>query len=161
MPSDKNFTFQFTQPPREITAFGIDYDADTTEVYPLIDTGKDQFAFGKGGTLTLPNMIPCEKAIIGSKKETGEFRWVAVLNHIASICYCDRPGVKEIMFTMIAQISINFYSISISFSYFDFECLRSPQPSSLLDCYIPTNSKMSVSQLDFLSGAPIERDRYS
>jgi hypothetical protein len=54
MPSDKNFTFQYTKPPREINAFGIDYDADTTEVYPLIKTGKDQFTFGKVyGTLTL------------------------------------------------------------------------------------------------------------
>jgi hypothetical protein len=54
MPSDRNFTFQFTKQPREINAFGIDYDADTTEVYPLIKTGKDQFTFGKvHGTLTL------------------------------------------------------------------------------------------------------------
>ncbi len=54
MPSDKNFTFQFTNQPREINAFGIDYDADTTEVHPLIKTGKDQFTFGKVyGTLTL------------------------------------------------------------------------------------------------------------
>ena len=54
IPSDRNFTFQFTKPPREINAFGIDYDADTTEVYPLVKTGNDQFTFGKVyGTLTL------------------------------------------------------------------------------------------------------------
>lgn len=54
MSSDKNFTFQFTKTPREINAFGIDYDADTTEVYPLTKTDKNQFTFGKvQGILTL------------------------------------------------------------------------------------------------------------
>jgi hypothetical protein len=40
MASDKNFTFQFSKTPREINAFGIDYEADTTEVTPLTKTGK-------------------------------------------------------------------------------------------------------------------------
>lgn len=54
IPSDKNFTFQFTKTPREINAFGIDYDADTTEIHPLTKTGKNQFTFGKVyGVLTL------------------------------------------------------------------------------------------------------------
>ncbi len=54
MASDKNFTFQFTKTPREINAFGIDYDADTTEVIPLTKIGKNQFTFGKVyGILTL------------------------------------------------------------------------------------------------------------
>jgi len=54
MASDKNFTFQFAKTPREINAFGIDYDADTTEVTPLTKIGKNQFTFGKVyGILTL------------------------------------------------------------------------------------------------------------
>lgn len=46
IPSDKNFTFEFTKMPREVNAFGIDYDADTTEVSPLNKIGKHQFSFG-------------------------------------------------------------------------------------------------------------------
>ena len=46
IPSDKTFTFEFTKMPREVNAFGIDYDADTTEVNPLIKIGKQQFSFG-------------------------------------------------------------------------------------------------------------------
>lgn len=46
IPSDKTFTFEFTKMPREVNAFGIDYDADTTEVNPLIKIGKHQFSFG-------------------------------------------------------------------------------------------------------------------
>lgn len=54
MGSDKNFTFQFSKTPREINAFGIDYEADTTEVTPLTKIGKNQFTFGKvHGILTL------------------------------------------------------------------------------------------------------------
>lgn len=54
MASDKNFTFQFSKTPREINAFGIDYEADTTEVTPLTKTGKNQFTFGNvHGILTL------------------------------------------------------------------------------------------------------------
>ena len=54
MASDKNFTFQFSKAPREINAFGIDYEADTTEVTPLTKMGKNQFTFGKVyGILTL------------------------------------------------------------------------------------------------------------
>ncbi len=47
MPSDKTFTFKFAKIPREVNAFGIDYDADTTEVSPLTKIGKYQFSFGK------------------------------------------------------------------------------------------------------------------
>jgi hypothetical protein len=46
IPSDKNFSFEFTKMPREVNAFGIDYDADTTEVNPLVKIGKHQFSFG-------------------------------------------------------------------------------------------------------------------
>ena len=46
IPSDKTFTFEFAKMPREVNAFGIDYDADTTEVNPLIKIGKLQFSFG-------------------------------------------------------------------------------------------------------------------
>jgi hypothetical protein len=46
IPSDKTFTFEFTKMPREVNAFGIDYDADTTEVNPLMKIGKHQFSFG-------------------------------------------------------------------------------------------------------------------
>ena len=46
IPSDKTFTFEFAKMPREVNAFGIDYDADTTEVNPLIKNGKHQFSFG-------------------------------------------------------------------------------------------------------------------
>jgi hypothetical protein len=47
IPSDKTFTFEFTKMPREVNAFGIDYDADTTEVNPLMKIGKHQCSFGK------------------------------------------------------------------------------------------------------------------
>lgn len=40
------FGFEFKNTPREINAFGIDYDADTTEVYPLNKIGKYQFSSG-------------------------------------------------------------------------------------------------------------------
>jgi hypothetical protein len=46
IPSDKTFTFEFTKMPREVNAFGIDYDADTTEANPLMKIGKHQFSFG-------------------------------------------------------------------------------------------------------------------
>jgi hypothetical protein len=41
------FGFEFKNKPREVNAFGIDYDADTTEVYPLNKIGKYQFNSGK------------------------------------------------------------------------------------------------------------------
>src|SRR6476619_1313709 len=54
IPSDKTFTFEFAKMPREVNAFGIDYDADATEVNPLIKIGKLQFSFGNlHGTRTL------------------------------------------------------------------------------------------------------------
>jgi hypothetical protein len=52
--SDATFNLQFASKPREVNAFGIDYDADTTEVNPLTKVGKYQYTFGKlNGVLTL------------------------------------------------------------------------------------------------------------
>src|SRR6266498_4619673 len=54
IPSDAPFGFEFAIKPREVNAFGIDYDADTTEVNPLTKIGKYQYSFGKlSGILTL------------------------------------------------------------------------------------------------------------
>ena len=39
-------SFSFLTKPREINAFFIDYDADTTEMTPLHRVGKTQFSFG-------------------------------------------------------------------------------------------------------------------
>jgi hypothetical protein len=47
IPSGTPFAFEFKNKPREVNAFGIDYDADTTEVYPLTKVGKYQFNSGK------------------------------------------------------------------------------------------------------------------
>jgi hypothetical protein len=52
--SDATFNLEFSAKPREVNAFGIDYDADTTEVNPLTKVGKYQYSFGKlNGILTL------------------------------------------------------------------------------------------------------------
>lgn len=54
IPSDATFNIQFTTKPREVNAFGIDYDADTTEVNPLTKIDKYQYSFGKlNGVYTL------------------------------------------------------------------------------------------------------------
>ncbi|MGH9973463.1 MAG: discoidin domain-containing protein [Nitrososphaeraceae archaeon] len=43
--SDENITFSFITKPREMNAFFVDYDADTTEMTPLNRVGKNQFSF--------------------------------------------------------------------------------------------------------------------
>jgi hypothetical protein len=43
--SEDSITFSFITKPREINAFFIDYDADTTEMTPLHRVGKSQFSF--------------------------------------------------------------------------------------------------------------------
>jgi hypothetical protein len=54
IPSDATFNLEFATKPREVNAFGIDYDADTTEVNPLTKVGKYQYTFDKlNGMLTL------------------------------------------------------------------------------------------------------------
>jgi hypothetical protein len=54
IPSDATFNIQFATKPREVNAFGIDYDADTTEVNPLTKIDKYQYSFGKlNGIYTL------------------------------------------------------------------------------------------------------------
>jgi hypothetical protein len=45
--SDSSFSIEFTKKPREVNAFAIDYDADTTEVNPLTKLGDYEFGFGK------------------------------------------------------------------------------------------------------------------
>jgi hypothetical protein len=45
--SGSTFTVEFSKKPREVNAFVIDYDADTTEVNPLTKIGKNEFGFGK------------------------------------------------------------------------------------------------------------------
>jgi len=42
----ENISFSFLTKPREINAFFVDYDADTTEMTPLHRVGKSQFSFG-------------------------------------------------------------------------------------------------------------------
>jgi hypothetical protein len=42
----ENISFSFLTKPREINAFFVDYDADTTEMTPLQRVGKNQFSFG-------------------------------------------------------------------------------------------------------------------
>lgn len=43
---DDSISFTFLTKPREINAFFVDYDADTTEMTPLHRVGKTQFSFG-------------------------------------------------------------------------------------------------------------------
>jgi F5/8 type C domain len=43
--SDENISFNFLTKPREMNAFFVDYDADTTEMTPLHRVGKNQFSF--------------------------------------------------------------------------------------------------------------------
>jgi hypothetical protein len=43
---EDTISFSFITKPREINAFFIDYDADTTEMTPLHRVGKSQFSFG-------------------------------------------------------------------------------------------------------------------
>ena len=43
--SDENISFNFLTKPREMNAFFVDYDADTTEMTPLHRIGKNQFSF--------------------------------------------------------------------------------------------------------------------
>jgi hypothetical protein len=45
--SDSSFSVEFANKPREVNAFVIDYDADTTEVNPLTKLGNNEFGFGK------------------------------------------------------------------------------------------------------------------
>jgi len=42
---DDNISFSFLTKPREMNAFFVDYDADTTEMTPLNRVGKNQFSF--------------------------------------------------------------------------------------------------------------------
>jgi F5/8 type C domain len=44
--SEDSISFTFLTKPREINAFFVDYDADTTEMTPLHRVGKTQFSFG-------------------------------------------------------------------------------------------------------------------
>ena len=44
--SDSSFFVEFTKKPREVNAFLIDYDADTTEITPLTKLGEREFGFG-------------------------------------------------------------------------------------------------------------------
>ena len=46
IPQGENISFSFLTKPREINAFFVDYDADTTEMTPLHRVGKSQFSFG-------------------------------------------------------------------------------------------------------------------
>jgi hypothetical protein len=43
--SDENISFNFLTKPREMNAFFVDYDADTTEMTPLHKVGNNQFSF--------------------------------------------------------------------------------------------------------------------
>ena len=44
--SNSSFSVEFTKKPREINAFLVDYDADTTEISPLTRLGKSEFGLG-------------------------------------------------------------------------------------------------------------------
>ena len=44
--SNSSFSVEFTKKPREVNAFLIDYDADTTEINPLTRLGKSEFGLG-------------------------------------------------------------------------------------------------------------------
>lgn len=44
--SDSSFSVEFQKKPREVNAFVIDYDADTTEINPLTKLGEYEFGFG-------------------------------------------------------------------------------------------------------------------
>ena len=44
--SNSSFSVEFTKKPREVNAFLVDYDADTTEIGPLTRLGKSEFGLG-------------------------------------------------------------------------------------------------------------------
>lgn len=44
--SNSSFSVEFTKKPREVNAFLVDYDADTTEISPLTRLGKSEFGVG-------------------------------------------------------------------------------------------------------------------
>jgi hypothetical protein len=44
--SNSSFSVEFTKKPREVNAFLVDYDADTTEITPLTTLGKSEFGLG-------------------------------------------------------------------------------------------------------------------
>ena len=44
--SNSSFSVDFTKKPREVNAFLIDYDADTTEITPLTRLGNTEFGLG-------------------------------------------------------------------------------------------------------------------
>ncbi len=44
--SNSSFSVEFTKKPREVNAFLVDYDADTTEITPLTRLGKTEFGLG-------------------------------------------------------------------------------------------------------------------
>ena len=44
--SNSSFSVEFTKKPREVNAFLVDYDADTTEISPLTRLGKSEFGLG-------------------------------------------------------------------------------------------------------------------
>jgi hypothetical protein len=44
--SNSSFSVEFTKEPREVNAFLVDYDADTTEISPLTRLGKSEFGLG-------------------------------------------------------------------------------------------------------------------
>ena len=44
--SNSSFSVEFTKKPREVNAFLVAYDADTTEITPLTRLGKTEFGLG-------------------------------------------------------------------------------------------------------------------
>ena len=105
IPSDKTFTFEFAKMPREVNAFGIDYDADATEVNPLIKIGKLQFSFGNlHGTRTLELRAIYDNgkyvtytALINIEKTTREMG--AILDHPSN-----STGNKTIILDIFSRI---------------------------------------------------------
>jgi hypothetical protein len=63
---EDSISFSFTTKPREINAFFVDYDADTTEMTPLHRVGKTQFSFADvygANTLELRVIYPDGKYV--------------------------------------------------------------------------------------------------
>ena len=99
---DDSISFTFLTKPREINAFFVDYDADTTEMTPLHRVGKTQFSFGDvygPNTLELRVIYPDGKYVT-----------------YTCLIEVDKPEIKEVALdssnisTMSAEDNINTMS---------------------------------------------------
>jgi hypothetical protein len=99
---EDSISFSFITKPREINAFFVDYDADTTEMTPLHRVGKTQFSFGDvygPNTLELRVIYPDGKYVTYTcliEVEKPEVREVALdLSNISTMSTDDNINIMS------------------------------------------------------------------